>query len=56
MNSLIGLLLTCFSERHLYNRLSRQGLSAPANLGHIWGKEPCAYVAAAILAVNQRGE
>lgn len=56
MSSLIAILLTCWNDRHLYRRLQKRQLAVPNNLYQIWGREPCAYVAAAILAVNTRGE
>jgi len=60
MNKLVAAIISGFTDaqqrRRLYKELRRNHLTAPALLEGMRRCEPPQYVAAAILACNQRGE
>jgi hypothetical protein len=60
MNKLIAAILSGFTpcqvRRRLYKEMRRASLSPPARLSAMLRHEKPQYVAAAILAVNTRGE
>ncbi len=56
MKDLIRIARDAWTTRSLRNRLVSMGLTAPAGLVNMYLYEPSEYVAAAIVAVNTRGE